>query len=306
MRGNISQRTADNCAADTSSPLYPGGLPDDFSGGTVTATAISSGGLGLLEAETSDANTVGFVWQPGFGDLSLSVDYFKIEVNDQVDQLGAQSIVAGCYNSEFYPNEQLCNLYDRSGLNGGIDNVRDAYINVATQKSEGYDLAVKYSLDAGPGTLDFDLQYTLQTVRETALFAENIRDNLGRMGNPENVGRLWTTYDIGDWSIFWSARYTGSVDSTQDFDGPTATYRGETVNRVLKADDVMYHDFSVTYFMNDWDLRAIVGVSNAFDTEPPQVTTLGGPLSTAGRSAFYSQYDWLGQRWFVNLTKSFN
>ena len=303
--GNISQRVADNCAADTKSPLYPGGLPGDFTGGTVTATTISSGGLGLLEAERSKSNTVGIVWQPSFAELSISLDWFDIEVTDQVDQLGAQSIAFGCYSSEFYPNEQLCDLFDRSGLNGGIDNVRDAFINVATQNSEGYDLAAKYNVDVGPGELQFDLMYTQQTVRQTALFADNVRDNLGRFGNPEHVGRLWTTYDFGDWSLFWQFRYTGAVNNEEDEDGPTALYRGETIYRVLKADAVDYHDFSVTYHMTDWNMRAILGVSNAFDTEPPQVTTLAEPLNNAGRSAFYSQYDWLGQRWFVNLTKSF-
>lgn len=303
--GNISQRIADNCAADTKSPLYPNGLPADFSGGTVTATAISSGGLGLLEAETSTMNTFGFVWQPDFAELSLSIDYFKIEVEDQVDQLGAGSIAFRCYDSEFFPNDQVCDLFDRSGLNGGIDNVRDAFINVSTQKSEGYDLSLIYKVDVGAGTLGFDAQFTRQTKRITALFADTVRDNLGRMGHPENVGRLWTTYDVGDWSLFWSARYTGSVSSEQDFDGPTATYRGETVNRVLGADSVVYHDLSVTYYMNDWGLRVIGGVSNVADENPPQVSTLGGPLSTAGRSAFYTQYDWLGRRFFLNLTKKF-
>lgn len=304
--GTISQRTADNCAADTSAPDYPDGLPEDYSGGTVTATAISSGGLGLLEAETSTSNTIGFVWQPGFANLSLSVDYFDIEVEDQVDQLGAQQIAYGCYQSEFYPNEPLCDLFDRSGLNGGIDNVRDAFINVATQKSEGFDLAVLWEIEVGPGTLSLDGQYTLQEVRETALFEDTVRDELGRFGNPEHVGRLWTTYDVGNWSLFWGMQYTGSVNSEEDFDGPEATYRGETVYRVLKADAVTYHDLSVTYYMDDWGLRTIVGVSNVLDEEPPQVSTLGGSLATAGESAFYSQYDWLGQRWFANLTWSFD
>ena len=303
--GDITQRIADNCAADTTAPDFPTGLPADFGGGTITATAISSGGLGLLEAETSESNTIGLVWQPSFADFSVSLDYFDIEVNDQVDQLGSASIVRGCYSSEFYPNEALCNLFDRSMIGGGIDNIRDAYINVATQTSKGYDVAFKYSVDVGPGELRFDGQYTRQKERKTALFAENVRDNLGRFGHPENVGRLWTTYEFSDWSVFWSARYTGSVSNVVDEDSST-TYRGEPVNLVLDADSVWYHDFSVTYHMDDLGLRAILGVSNVLDTEPPQVSTLGGILSSAGRSAFYSQYDWLGQRWFLNLTKSWD
>lgn len=303
--GDISQRVADNCAADTKSPEYPGGLPADYTGGTITATAISSGGLGLLEAETSTSNTIGFVWQPAFADLSFSVDWFEIEVNDQVDQLGSQQIVFRCYDSEFFPTDPLCDLFDRSMLNGGIDNVRDSYINIATQKNRGYDFAFKYALPVGPGDLQFDGQYTLTNERYTALFADTVRDNLGRFGHPERVGRLWTTYDMNDWSFFWQARYVGEVNSEEDFDGPTVTYRDEEVYRVLKADAVWYHDLSVTYHMDDSGMKAIVGVSNLLDEEPPQVSTLGGPLNSAGRSAFYSQYDWLGQRWFVNLTWDF-
>lgn len=304
--GNISQRIADNCAADTKSPEYPNGIPPDFQAGTITATTISSGGLGELEAETSDANTIGFVWQPDFADLSISVDWFRIVVNDQVDQLGARNIAYGCYGSEFYPDEQLCQLFDRSLPGGGIDNVDDRYINVSEQESEGYDFALNYNVDVGPGSLDFDFAWTIQTVRSTALFADQVEDDLGDFGNPENVGRLWTTYQVGDWEFFWAWRYVGEVNSEQDFDGPEATYRGETVYRVLYADAVSYNDFSVTYFWDTYNLRTILGVANAFDEQPPQITTLGGPLSYAGQSAFYSQYDWLGRRMFLNLTWDFD
>ena len=304
--GDITQRVADNCAADTSAPGFPGGLPPDFTGGTVTATAISSGGLGLLEAETSTANTVGFVWQPKFADLSVAVDYFDIEVEDQVDQLGANGIAFGCYNSEFYPNEQLCTLFDRSGLNGGIDNVRNSFINVATQTTSGYDLTVRYVAEVFGGVFEIDTQHTFTNERKTALFEGFDRDELGEFGNPEWVGRLWLTFDHGPWSYFWGMRYVDDVSNVDSFEGTTATYRGETVNVVLEADAVTYHDFSITYNHDRWGLRTIVGLSNVFDEDPPNVTTLPlGELETAGTAAFYSQYDWLGRRFFLNLTKAF-
>src|SRR5690606_1122822 len=102
--GQISQRVADNCAAD------PAGIPPDFTGGGSSALVISGGGLGVLEAETSKSNTLGVVWQPGFADLSLSLDWFDIEVKNEVDKLGEAQIVFGCYDSDFYPNDPLCNL----------------------------------------------------------------------------------------------------------------------------------------------------------------------------------------------------
>jgi len=75
---------------------------------------------------------------------------------------------------------------------------------------------------------------------------------------------------------------------------------------VLDADTITYHSFSVSREFSDYGVNAIFGVANAFDEEPPQVTTLSlGELDTEGRSAFYSQYDWLGRRFFLNLTKTF-
>ncbi len=123
------------------------------------------------------------------------------------------------------------------------------------------------------------------------------------------MGRLWTTYDWKNWSFFWGVRFVGDVSNTEDEGGPEAQYWGDTVYRVLEADALEYHDLSVTYHMDSIGLSAIVGVSNALDQEPPQVSTfggLGGPLRTAGRTAMYSQYDWLGRRYFVNFTFSFD
>lgn len=306
--GDISQRVADNCAADTKSPDFPNGLPPDYVGGTVSATVITTGALGRLEAETSTSSTYGIVWQPAFADLNFSLDYFDIEIRNQIDTLGEQ-VVIGCYSSEFYPTEPLCDLWDRSGINGGIDNVQDQFLNVASQKTRGYDLALRYTVEIGGGTLELDTQHTFLEERNTALFPGNVRDQLGRFGHPEHVGRLWTTYDRGDWSYFWGVRFVGDVSNVEDEDGPEAPYWGDTVFRVLEAGSIQYHDFSLTYYMDKWGLRTIVGIANAFDEEPPQISTfggLGGPLQTAGRSALYSQYDWLGRRYFVNLTMNFD
>jgi outer membrane receptor protein involved in Fe transport len=309
--GNISQEVANNCANTVDDPLvgapvYPDGLPPDFTGGTITATVISGGGLGVLEAETSTSNTIGLVWTPSFANLSVSVDYFDIEVEDQVDQIGAQGIVGGCYNSEFWPTDPLCDLFDRSGLNAGIDNVRDSFINVATQTNKGWDFAVKWVTDAWNGQFTLDGQATYQTEAITGLFEDTIRDFNGQFGDPEWVGRLWMNYDWNTWSFYWGIDYIGEVSNYESYGGTTATYRGETVRVVLDADAVIYNTFSVTKWFSDDRFKAVLGVRNAFDEAPPRVTTLGlGELSTAGWSAFYSQYDYYGRTFYGNVSWNF-
>jgi iron complex outermembrane receptor protein len=97
------------------------------------------------------------------------------------------------------------------------------------------------------------------------------------------------------------------VSNVKSFGGNTATYRGEEVRVVLDADSVMYHAFSVTRYFDDLGITAVLGIANAFDEEPPQVTTLNlGEINSEGRSAFYSQYDWLGRRFYANLIWNFD
>jgi iron complex outermembrane receptor protein len=297
--GDISQRTADNCAAD--------GILPTFDGGTVSATIITGGGLGVLEAETSTSETIGLVWRPGFADLSVSVDYFDIEVRDEVDQLGAQNIVSNCYDSLFFPNDPLCDLFERNPLlNNGIDNVRDSFINIAKQRNRGFDVTALWRTSLPWGNLTVETQHTFQEEDTRALFAETEEDLNGLVGDPDWVGRLNLTFDRGPWSFFWGANIVGSSSNEQRFGGNTATYRGETFRVVLKTDTVVYHTTSVTRDFENLDLKVRLGAANVFDEEPPRVTTLNlGELDTVGTSAFYSQYDWLGRRFFLNLTKQF-
>jgi iron complex outermembrane receptor protein len=296
--GTISQEVAANCQAD-------GVAPDHQV--AISATSISSGGLGLLEAETSTSRTLGFVWQPAFTELSVSVDYFDYDVEDEVAQLGGQVIVQQCYESDFFPNEPLCDLFERRAIDNGIDNIRDAFINIAAQTNRGYDIAAVWRTDIGAGTLTFDGQATVQTEASRELFAGNFEDTNGELGEPELVGRLYTYYDHGPWTLFWGANYIDSVSNIESYGGTTAVYRGEDVDVVLTAPSVTYHAFSLPRTFDDAGITAVVGVANAFDEKPPQITSrgiLGGEVFTVGKSAFYSQYDWRGRRFYLNLTWS--
>lgn len=299
--GNISQTIADNCAAE--------GIPANFTGGTVTPTIITGGGFGVLKAETSESRTIGFVWQPTFAELSVSVDYFDIEVNDEVDQIGATNIVFGCYDSNFFPNEPLCDLFERVPLlNNGVDNIRDSFINIASQKNRGWDVAALYRTSLPWGSLSIETQHTFQEEDVQALFAETSEDLNGLVGDPDWVGRLNLTFDRGPWSYFWGMNFIGDSSNYVHFGGNTALYRGETVRVVLDTDMVVYHAASISRDFEDQGLKFLVGVSNVFDEEPPQLSTIGAvgtEVSTIGNSAFYSQYDWLGRRYFLNVTKTF-
>lgn len=305
-RGAITQTLADNCAAD--------GLAADYLGGGAGADIISGGGAGKLEAETSVAKTLGLVWTPEFADLSVSVDYFDIEINDEVTQLGANQILTKCYESEFFPTDPLCDLFERdedpNTAFQGVLEVRDQFINIATQINKGYDVALSYKVETEFGQLRFDTQHTFQTEAKQALFVDTIEDTNGELGDPKHVANYNLALSNDDWVFNWNINYIGGVSNNQAYfdrvGKSTATYRGEQYDIVIASESVMYHAFSLTYDWGDSGLNTIIGVANAFDKKPPRLTTLNlGEVQTQGNSAFYSQYDWYGRRFFVNVSYDF-
>ena len=302
--GVISPNTHANCAAD------PANLPPDYTGGTVTPTVFTGGGAGVLEAETSDSTMVGFIWQPAFADLSISIDYFDIEVKNEVDQIGGAQIIASCYESDFgfaFGNtEPLCALFDRTGINFGIDNVKDSFINIASQKNRGFDFQARYSTDLPWGDLTIELDATKQIEDIQALFEDTSQDFNGLVGDPEWVGETRVTLLRDNWTFFWGANFIGSSSNEEEFGRNFVTYRGVTYDAVLGTEDIWYHAFSVAYDMDN-GLRILGGVANAFDQEPPQLTRVqtSGEFSMVGNSLLVSQYDPLGRRFFLNLTMTF-
>jgi iron complex outermembrane receptor protein len=313
--GDITQTTADNCAADQSSMGGPaGGFAPDYTGGTISPTLFTGGGFGLLKAETSVSETIGLIWQPGFADLSVSVDYFEITVKDEVDQLGGSTIISECYQSEFGfasgGTEPLCNLFDRSSANFGIDNIRDSFLNIASQTNRGVDYAVRYDTELGSlGSLGVDLRATQQREDTRALFAETAEDLNGSIGEPEWVGKFNFSFYRNRLSFNYGGNYVGSSDSTGLLPGDgTIQYFGETYDAVLYTNSVLYHNISVSYEWEGTGVTALIGVSNFTGEDPPQVTTAGdtdAEIDYVGNSVFYSQYDWFGRRAFLNLTWDF-
>jgi iron complex outermembrane receptor protein len=296
--GDISQRVADNCAAD--------GVDGDHYA-AISATTISGGNGDTLEAETSETNTIGLVWRPEFADLSISVDYFDITVEDEISQLGAGSIVFGCYNSVNFPNDPLCDLFERDPNDMKVDNVYDQYINIAEQTNRGWDLSARYSTEVPWGELVFDTQHTFQ-IEDSILVRDGSpnRDYNGRMGDPKWTGRASVELRNNDWSYYWGMNFIGDASDVEDYGTDEGSRFGTPVRFVLGADTVVYHNLSVSKAFPDSGVLARFGVNNALDEKPPRLTTLNlGQVNTEGNSAFYSQYNWRGRSFFFNVTKDF-
>lgn len=302
--GNINQRTANNCAAD--------GLAADYAGGAISATTITSGGLGVLAPETSTSNTFGLVYKPTFlENFVFSIDFFDIEIEGEVTNLGGATITFQCYNSENFATEPLCNQFDRDPLDQRITDIRGGYLNIASQTNRGYDVAISYDFETEYGKFDLSAEATVQKEASRQLFStEEPEDRTGEFGRPEKVANFtvnWMT--TNEWNLTWTMRYVGSVSNhfrpfgAVDEYSDSATIRGQEVRLDFNDSGKMYHSLSVAKKL--FDINMTFGIANVLDQEPPEVSDFGGTVRREGNSAFYSQYDWLGRRAFLNLSYDF-
>jgi len=317
-QGNISQRIADNCAAD--------GIPSIYGGGSISATVHSSGGIGLLDPETSTALTGSIILTPRFSSLpntrfSLAIDYFRIKVKSEVSQLGAQNIIFGCYDSDSFPTDPLCSLFDRGTLGTdpfAIGNVHDSYINIASQVNKGVDFTALIQQGLGRwGSLSIlgNATYQLKD-RQILLPNSPAVDNNGDIGDPKFVADINATWKPhGGWTFFWGTEIYGKASNEGKFKdrhgGSLCQVSAIWGNYCVKVSvpTTFYHAASVTKEFGDakHKLEVTLGMRNIFDTKPPRVSTIGGGglPQEIGPVVGTSQYDFLGRRVFFNISKKF-
>jgi iron complex outermembrane receptor protein len=297
----ISQRIATNCAAD--------GVPGNHNGSGSSALISSSGGFGALDAETSTSRNIGVIWTPDFADLQISVDYFDIEVENEVTKLGAGNIVFGCYNSLNFATEPLCNLFNRNPAGGGtqflITTVTDNFLNISTQQNRGIDFDALYRTETPIGNLTVQLQASKQLEDEVQLLPSSAPvDSNGLAGDPEWVGNFNATLQTGPFEFFYGIRYVGDTSNVERYGNAAQTYMFQPVRYVLSTPEVLYHSVSMAVEPTE-GLLVRVGVSNLFDESPPLVTALSGEFATVGNVPLYSQYDFFGRTAFINVTKKY-
>jgi iron complex outermembrane receptor protein len=194
---------------------------------------ITVGGNPDLKPEKSESTTFGFVYSPHFVEgLDISLDWWKIKLEDAITTIGGQAIVEQCVNSG--GTGATCALYTRRG-DGNIQTLINTTTNIGGTKVEGYDLTIGYRL---PETawgkfsftwdttyladqrddLDGDGVYGEDRAREPAIGAALNYDEggnlVGEYAQNDNKWRirsnLATRWEMGDFGATWNLRYYSS------------------------------------------------------------------------------------------------
>ena len=284
-----------NCAAD--------GVPADHED-TQAQLRARLGGNPDAGAETANIMTAGVVYEGKdlLEGLSVTLDYYSIEIDNAITTLGADVILSSCY-SQTTPDPDACAKIERNATSNTIINIIDTTTNAFGESVSGLDFAVKYGLGTGVGRWGFGIDGTyLLGYDATIPDATNAN---GRTINGKGV------YDLGVWpelrmnaGISWSmdewgaglnARFIGGFEECQDNDCTV----DDPVKRSVESNTTM--DLYASYtFDNPLGTTAFtMGMNNVLDQAPAVI--YNGFLGTSDAST----YDFVGRYVYARLTQSF-
>ncbi|MCD9032261.1 TonB-dependent receptor [Luteimonas sp. Y-2-2-4F] len=119
-----------------------GTVADPFTGTNVAYTSYS-GGNPDLTPEESDTFTIGVSYSPpAIAGLSVSLDYFSIDIDQVITTVGISDALGRCFNG----NQALCDQITR--LADGSIAFQSVPVNLAHYTTDGIDLDIAYATPA--------------------------------------------------------------------------------------------------------------------------------------------------------------
>ncbi|MCM2310616.1 MAG: TonB-dependent receptor [Steroidobacteraceae bacterium] len=270
------------------------------------ATAIV-GGNPDLDTEKADSWTAGLVfnspWEGTYSsNLTATVDYWSIELEDVIAAVSATDIIQRCYNRDnanptYDINNSWCQLFNREQSNGGVIDLEQLSQNQAAWSTSGVDLTVNWGIPVGAEWGDLAFQWVVTWIEkfETQTTAvDPTIDYVGTIGSssntlastPEYKTNLTVTWSLNDLQLQAVGRYIDSMEHANSVLQPPAPGTG--------VDSVYYVDLSAKYDLTE-NLSIRGTVNNVFDEEPQLYT----PNVQANTDP--SLYDVLGTRYFVGI-----
>ena len=247
-------------------------IPPDYA--ATTGIRVASGGNSDLEAETSDSWTLGFIVTPDLAgrfpalglNLSVAFDYYDIDLKNSISRLGAGTILSRCYNSLNFTAEE-CDLVGARRQDGALEGVNSSYINVAVERSLGYDITVRADREFSFGDLSADILITRLLAYQYGLGDAKPTNYAGRHSYANWRGESDVRFQWRDFTFIWTTDYVGSTDEEPVYALPD----DESVTNLVDAGDKFFHNLSIRYRDPNRRFQVIAGVRNIFDVSPPAV-----------------------------------
>ncbi len=306
-------RVANCAAAGVPTTQTFNGTTEPFSNRPASGISGFNGSNIGLEAERSKSITIGGVFQPRFiPGLTVSVDYYRIDIKNVIFSLAAQTIINQCYDSPTGINNPFCSAVFRNP-NGTFKGQSDVShggstvsltpsgasfisgpFNFARQLTSGIDVDLSYRK-----ALSKDFSLTVRGIATHTFVRNNFTDvtdpnfaqrQLSTLGDPEWQGQISANLIYNKLLNFgYRMRYigkqtvAGTYETQNAFQGRPATNPDALPFIYYPA--VTYHDFRLD-ITPPGKFKFYMGVDNAFDKLPPYDllgNEGGNPFSPVGR-----------------------
>lgn len=243
-----------------------------------------------LQPETSKSFNGGVVWQPT-RNLSLSLDYFRVELSDQVRDMSIDTILrdeADCRLGAADPTSPTCvdaiarvERQTTGPLAGSLIGVFTNPINIAQETTSGFDVAARLRVPTERiGEFNVSLAYTYVDDHSFQQYP----------GDP-TIDKL--AFDSG----YYIPRDKGTASVSWAFNRLTTTLQGQYLGRLPNYDEDAYisdswmFNASAQYDLTD-HVRLSMTVNNLFDEGPVKDPT-------------YSAYPYYDISWFDSVGRSY-
>lgn len=291
---------------ETSAPDYwrcaeeQGDLPFDDCDYSSEGIIRSRDGNKDLLPETSKSWTAGVVWSPASW-FDLSVDWFSIDMRDQVQDLRVSEVMRNelaCRQGTQDINSPLCvdTLSRITRMSDGtLYGVHVNPINIARERTSGVDLSSNLRWDTGIGTFRLSGGYTWVKRHDIQEYPEEPFVDMFAINSGYDIPRSKATLRLGWSQDRWSASIQGRRLGKLPND--------DSYYEIWSPSDGTHPWIPATYRYNanlQFDItprsRVSLSVVNLFDKEPPHDPTYTGYpyydiswFDREGRS-FYLQY----------------
>jgi iron complex outermembrane recepter protein len=267
-----------------------------------------------VEPEEADTWGAGVVLRPRFvPGLSLSADYYEIDLDGVISFVTAQGVADYCY---LYNVPSYCSQLKFQG--NVLQTIDLFYDNLNRMTARGLDLEGSYRkelsdvFDGGAGALTMSLLAThyLENVTDDGVTAIDLAGS-NVNNTPDWVYRLTASYSLEPWTFFAAARgvssgvisnaYTECTSNCPTLAAPYFTINDNHISGEIYVDTSITRGFTIGGTLKS---EAFLSVTNLFDTDPVLTANpagLGAENTPGYPQTTRNLYDVLGRTYRVGI-----
>jgi outer membrane receptor protein involved in Fe transport len=286
---------------------------EDPTGGTASRydVTIVQGGNPAVQPEEAKTITAGVVFQPGWADsLRFSLDWYDIDVKDNINQFGVQNVVNNCHQ---FNDVDACAQIERDGppstINAGLNRisiVNDVFINVNSVRATGVDFEVAYSAQVdwfGGSNVGVRMLGSFLNENSRTDSAGNKTNTAGQFGLPEWQYTLSGNFNRGPVSLGLQARYTDATiqNLAQNVFQPSlGRIRYDVLDNTVDSSMIVDARVGYAFDVARGNLSLYANVNNLFDADPEASYAVLSGFTGAVNNGYVG--DLRGRRYAVGFT----